>query len=174
MSNREEKEKAWKDHESFWKNGNIKLSRKDWIHFRAGFDAGVKAGQEEIDRLSDVITISNRHNDDQYAKKNEIILALENRLEEKEEELESKKSLFLSMSKKQRDDKDLIDRLRAEREDLKEHIDRLTIAFADHESEIHRLKDLVKRAKPWAKVYKYEGSFLGMEQWLKDSEVIGE
>ena len=99
---------------------------------------------------------------------------LENRLEEKEEELESKKSLFLSMSKKQRDDKDLIDRLRAEREDLKEHIDRLTIAFADHESEIHRLKDLVKRAKPWAKVYKYEGSFLGMEQWLKDSEVIGE
>lgn len=42
------------------------------------------------------------------------------------------------------------------------------------QEEIHRLKDLVKRAKPWAEVYKYEGSFLGMEQWLKDSEVIGE
>jgi len=192
MTNQEtEQEKKWREEFEKWsedeESPNPYQTDMDYAEYgEACYIAACKKRQEEIDRLSNVITISNRHNDNQYAKKNEIILALENRLEEKKEEVDRLRANHEEFARKMGDEihvrnnhvrelKASNEQLRAENEKHKEEsLKRLNEMLDDHWfKKCQRLKNLVERAKPIIAscvVHKDDPE----SQWLKDSEVIGE
>lgn len=142
----DEKEKQWQDEaDRSWcdRGDNV-----DAYSYAEGYLAGRKAGEEECDRL--------RANHEEFARKmGDEIHVRNNHVRE------------LKASNEQ---------LRAENEQLeyfKMCADEFNRQCKYFQSEIHRLKDLVKRAKEHIEKGYFE-DHNDWYKWIKDSEVIGE